>query len=391
MGCSAIETMRVPATVSTIGKNAFSDCSGLKHIKLPPTLKRIERGTFLACESLEYIEIPSTVSFIGECAFAGCVSLSHIRIPPSLDRMTHWALEGCSSLMSIELPEGLLIDEDDQESVDRGICGPCLVNLAIPPTADFEFISGMLYTYSKLACFVDDEADFLRKLKHRFDNSPLNKLCYYHSYHSSEDSMLQLRCLTDENPMTAFTQVDEFEMTPLHILSLSQTPNVDMLLAVMKGGRLDHIINGKDSFDSTPMDYLCLNQMPTSTEVIRRVLQTRFDELLALDRSWKSDMLQSLGEALALGWSSRRREIVAIYLKLAKFERQEILCLLELCLWKTRIDDVFTEEQSVNREFCRINSGASIVIPNVQAFLDKLDVEDEYFTLWDPLEEEEGP
>eukprot|EP00980_Cylindrotheca_fusiformis_P026977 scaffold18269_cov61-Cylindrotheca_fusiformis.AAC.1 len=96
---------------------------------------------------------------------------------------------------------------------------------------------------------------------------------------------------------------------------------MDMLVALMKGGLLDHVIHSRDSFGSTPMDYLCLNRMPTSTKVIRRVLQTRFGHLLGLNRLWKSDMLRSVDAALAVDWSSRRREIVAVYLKLAILKR----------------------------------------------------------------------
>eukprot|EP00980_Cylindrotheca_fusiformis_P027732 scaffold22532_cov93-Cylindrotheca_fusiformis.AAC.1 len=379
--CSGIEALHVPPTVSTIGKAAFSYCTGLKQIELPPTLERIEQRTLAHCRSLEFIEIPSTVSFIGENAFSDCRSVSHMRLPPSLNKMTHLPLDDCCNLISIELREGLLIEE----CVDREFYGPTLVNLAIPPTEKFDFTSGVLYKYSKLGKVVDDAAGLLRKLKHRFDNSPLNKLCYYQSYHCYDDAMVQLRILMEDGPLAATTQVDEFGMTPLHIMSLSQTPNVDMLLAVMKEGRRDHVIYGRDAFGSTPMDYLCLNRMPTSAEVIRRVVQTRFGELLGLDRSWKSNMLQGLEEALALDGSSRRHEVVVIYLKLANYEPEETLSfLLELCLWKIKIDDeASTKEETPDREFCRVNSGASVVIPHVLSFLDKLDVEDHYFSLRD--------
>eukprot|EP00980_Cylindrotheca_fusiformis_P017191 scaffold5294_cov129-Cylindrotheca_fusiformis.AAC.1 len=127
------------------------------------------------------------------------------------------------------------------------------------------------------------------------------------------------------------------------------------------------------------MDYICLNRMPTSTGVIRRVLHKRFEQLLDLDRSWKSDMLQAVDEALTGNWRFRRREVIAIYLKLAKYERKEIVSLMELFLWKTKIDEVGAKEETANREFCRINSGASIVIPQLLSFLDKLDLEDHYF------------
>eukprot|EP00980_Cylindrotheca_fusiformis_P024692 scaffold12279_cov61-Cylindrotheca_fusiformis.AAC.1 len=111
--------------------------------------------------------------------------------------------------------------------------------------------------------------------------------------------MAQLRSLMENDPVAATNQMDEFGMTPLHVISLSQTPNLDILLAVMKGGRPDHIIQSRDSFGSTPMDYLCLNRTPNSTHVIRRVLQTRFDYLLGSEGSLKSDAIrQAIDEAL---------------------------------------------------------------------------------------------
>eukprot|EP00980_Cylindrotheca_fusiformis_P023257 scaffold10301_cov149-Cylindrotheca_fusiformis.AAC.1 len=71
-------------------------------------------------------------------------------------------------------------------------------------------------------------------------------------------------------------------------------------------------------------------------------------------------MLQAIDTALAVDFSSRRREIVATYLKLAKYERKVIFSLMELRLWKN-------------------SGGASVVIPNVLLFLESLDVAD-YFS-----------
>eukprot|EP00980_Cylindrotheca_fusiformis_P018754 scaffold6247_cov104-Cylindrotheca_fusiformis.AAC.4 len=378
--CEAIETLHIPNTVSKIVGGAFQDCSGLRQVQLPTTLERIEHYTFWGCSKLEYIEMPSTVTFVGRSAFATCDFLSHIRIPPSVDRMMEGALADCHNLISIELPERFLLSVTrDREFVAAIRNCSSLVNLAIPPLTEDLSNMGQLGPDSKFGSAVESEANLLQKLKHRFDNSPLNQLCYYHSYNSSEDAMVQLRSLMEDDPLAATNQVDEFGMTPLHILSLSQTPNVDMLLAVMKGGQLDHIIRGKDLFGSTPMDYLCLNRMPNSSEVIRRILQTRFACLLGLDRSWKSDVLQAVDSALAVDWSSRGREIIAIYLKLAKYERKEICSIVELYLWKVKIDEIRSKNEEVaDRQSCRINSGASIAIPCVLPFLDNLDMED-YF------------
>eukprot|EP00980_Cylindrotheca_fusiformis_P009283 scaffold2032_cov122-Cylindrotheca_fusiformis.AAC.5 len=366
-GCCSIEALHIPPTVSTIGEMAFGHCGELKHIKLPSKLERIERNLCNGCERLEYVDMPVALTRIDGHAFHKCSSLSHIRIPPSVESIAIDAFIGCSSMISIEIPEQIVSDID---------LSGCLSLVSV--YGDMEYTPTFLQS-SRLGSVVDDEAEPARSLKHRFDNAPLNKLCYYHSYHSSEDAMVQLRFLLDENPLAATTQVDEFGMSPLHTLLLSQTPNLDMLVALMNGGNRDHVFLRRDAFGSTPMDYLCLNRMPNASQVIRRVLQTRFDEVLGLDnRPWKkSDVLEAIDEASGADWSSRRREIIAICLKLAKYERKEVSSVMELYLWKVKIDEVdSTKEQIVDRQSCRINSGASIVIPYVLSFLDKFDLED---------------
>eukprot|EP00980_Cylindrotheca_fusiformis_P012515 scaffold3074_cov108-Cylindrotheca_fusiformis.AAC.2 len=386
--CVSIETLPIPSTVTAIGNFAFCDCKGLKQMVLPPTLERIETKTFSGCGSLGYIEIPLTVSFIGYFAFYGCHSLSHLRMPPSIENVGIDAFLGCNNLISVELPEGFWFSNTEDRMqrmfvehrifVEVSDTCPSLVNLALPE--DDEFQTRLLHENSKLGSVVQEGTDLSRKLKHRFDSSSLNKLCYYQSYQSSEDAMMQLRGPMEDDPLAATSQVDEFGMTPLHVLSLNQSLNVDMLLAVVRAGYQDQIIHSRDSFGSTPMDYLCSNRMPNSNELIRTVIQTRFGHLFGSDPSRKSDMLQAVDKALAVDWSAKRRKVVAIYLKLANYERKEIFSLMELCLWKAKINEEVSSKkgQMTDRQRCRINCGASIVIPHVLPFLDKLDIKD-YF------------
>eukprot|EP00980_Cylindrotheca_fusiformis_P016127 scaffold4790_cov98-Cylindrotheca_fusiformis.AAC.11 len=367
--CDSMESLHIPSTVSSIRKGAFESCSRLKHIKLPPTLERIESEMFQACRSLEYIEIPSTVYFIGRGAFNSCRSLSHIRIPPTCQVLWNFAFEHCDNLISIEFPEGIL------SNVRFDGC-TSLMNLAgqslhFSSTCEF-------FQNQKLGSVVDREVDCGSKLKNRFNHSPLNKLCYYQSYHPEEDAMAKLHSMMEDDPLAATCQVDGLGMTPLHVISLSQTPSMELLLALMKGGHLEHIIHGKDSFGHTPMDYLCLNRMPNSSDVIRRVLQTRFDYLLASAWSGKSDtMWQAVDKALAVDWSSRSTEVGKVYVRFANYERRmKVASLVELCLWKIKIEEVCSKEQTADRESCRINCGACVVIPYLLPFLDKIDRED---------------
>eukprot|EP00980_Cylindrotheca_fusiformis_P029424 scaffold23472_cov106-Cylindrotheca_fusiformis.AAC.3 len=374
-GCDSIVTVQVPATVSSIGETAFCYCSGLRNVSLPPTLETIEVSVFEGCPALECIILPNTTLKKVYCrAFYECSSLTHIRIPPSVESIGLDSFIRCGSLVSIELPEKSFLDS----TIDLLGCHS-LVNIA-GSMLNVQ-VSFMRYfkENSKLGSLVDGHDDLVERLKHRFNDSPLHKLCYYQSYYASGDLMVQLRRLMDEDPLAAVTQVDEFGMTPLHVLSLSQSPNLDMLLALMNAGHRDHIIHSRDSFGSTPMDYLCLNRIPNSTRIIQTVLQTRFEHSLGWGQS--NTMWQAVDEALAADWSSRRREIVAVYFKFAIHERKEFLSLVELCLWKAKFDDqvVSSElEDNADRQSCRIYCGASIVIPHVLSFLDTLDMED-YF------------
>jgi hypothetical protein len=117
----------------------------------------------------------------------------------------------------------------------------------------------------------------------------------------------------------------------------------------------------------------------------------------------KSDMLVAMDEALASEWSSwssrkgaigRRSAIEMLCCKLATYEWLESVSLLELSLWIVKMDSCKalneTDHQwdgessskrprldkahsdGVDRQSCRINSGADAIISNVLPFLDKV-------------------
>eukprot|EP00980_Cylindrotheca_fusiformis_P024213 scaffold11647_cov55-Cylindrotheca_fusiformis.AAC.3 len=155
----------------------------------------------------------------------------------------------------MELPESTFLGADDSRMRFLGKCGGSR-------TERSKFLLDHDMAHSELGHIADGRFDkYVSILKYRFEICPVNMLCYYQSYHSSEDAMLQLRSLMDHDPLAAVTQVDRFGMTPLHVLSLSQTSNVDMLIAVMKAGPRDHVIRSRDKKISTPMDNPCLNRI----------------------------------------------------------------------------------------------------------------------------------
>ncbi len=128
--CSAIETINLPDTVTTIKSYAFNYCSALKNINIPQNLSSIGNNAFEYCDSLADITIPSTVYEIGDGVFrncrglkraelkanvtdvesymfSGCSMLDTVILPQTVTRISSDAFEGCSSLESISLPAQL--------------------------------------------------------------------------------------------------------------------------------------------------------------------------------------------------------------------------------------------------------------------------------------------
>lgn len=74
VNCSELTNISIPNSVTFIGFSAFNNCTSLKSITLPSSLSTIQSSAFYNCGNLETIRIPVSVTFIGNYAFAGCPS-----------------------------------------------------------------------------------------------------------------------------------------------------------------------------------------------------------------------------------------------------------------------------------------------------------------------------
>ncbi len=93
--------------VTELRDNAFFNCTSLKHISLPSSVKKIGNHTFFDCSSLESISLPDGLEEIGMGAFSGCTNLSSIDIPDSLASLPESCFRYCSSLSEVIIPEGI--------------------------------------------------------------------------------------------------------------------------------------------------------------------------------------------------------------------------------------------------------------------------------------------
>lgn len=99
--CSQLTNISIPNSVTYIGYSAFSYCTSLKSITLPSSLSTISRALFSGCSQLTTIHIPDSVSSIQFYAFHDCENLKTIRIPVSVTLIETDAFAGCPSLMTV--------------------------------------------------------------------------------------------------------------------------------------------------------------------------------------------------------------------------------------------------------------------------------------------------
>ena len=105
--CSGLTSITIPDSVTSIGKRAFYGCSSLTSITIPNSVTSIGELAFRYCSSLTSITIPEKVTSIGDRTFERCSSLTSITIPGSVTSIDYGAFESCSSLTSITIPNSV--------------------------------------------------------------------------------------------------------------------------------------------------------------------------------------------------------------------------------------------------------------------------------------------
>ena len=105
--CTSLQSVTIPDSVTSIGDSAFSDCSSLQSVNIPDSVTSIGDSAFEGCKSLQSVTIPDSVTSIGDGAFSDCSSLQSVTIPDSVTSISDYAFYGCSSLQSVTIPDSV--------------------------------------------------------------------------------------------------------------------------------------------------------------------------------------------------------------------------------------------------------------------------------------------
>jgi len=108
---TAITSITIPASVTSIGYQAFSNCTSLATVTFAEgsQLETIGGYVFANCTSLTSITIPVNVTSIGEAAFVACTNLTTVTFAEGsqLETIGGNVFQSCTSLTSITIPAGV--------------------------------------------------------------------------------------------------------------------------------------------------------------------------------------------------------------------------------------------------------------------------------------------
>lgn len=109
IGCTGLETITLPNTMTSMGSSIFQGCTALKTIAWPTGITGIPSGTFNGCTNLVF-EIPANITSIGGSAFSNCDSLVSVTIYDIVTEIGGNAFSNCDNL------EEVIISENSQVS-----------------------------------------------------------------------------------------------------------------------------------------------------------------------------------------------------------------------------------------------------------------------------------
>ena len=309
-----LEEVVLPEGLLEIGKEAFIRCMSLGGLRLPSTLLKIGEGTFGCCTSLREINLPEGLNWMGDCVFQCCHSIELIRLSSTLAAIGAWAFSDCSSLKEVILPDGI-------RSIGRSAFSNCdsLEVIVLPSTLN------VIGRYAFISC------SSLRIVKLYGDIQIIGESAF------ADCNMLNhVRIPFKALVITKCGYADDDEQ---YWVGFARDGTISTVGIDKRHNWVVVILN-------------CFNFM-------------HLHEMLRLKRP----IMGILGEDMRQGWDQKRQQLRALLAPHEKRHKKEITSLLELRLWKTKIENLEDNLNPIARAKCRFGSQAEVIIKQVAPFL----------------------
>lgn len=106
-GCPLTE-VNFGKALTSIGDQAFMQCTSLKSVVFPSTLRKIGDTSFGLCRSITELRLNDGLEALGPCPFIQCVGLTEVYIPGSLKEIRESAFYTCEGIKKVTFGEGLV-------------------------------------------------------------------------------------------------------------------------------------------------------------------------------------------------------------------------------------------------------------------------------------------
>jgi len=292
-----VTIVRFHSSVTEVGVGVFRACQQLKKVVLNEGLKKIGKESFYYCCQLEHINFPSTLIEVGVSAFCGC-NLKDVVLNEGLQTIGEAAFASCySSLESITIPHTVT-----------------------------EISERTFYNCQNLREVVLNEGLQTIGLM-AFGHCSLERITIPHTVRViSENTFwnctslreIELHGGIEKIGPDAFERCINLERFTFHSLSTR-------LESIIEDGKYEDVVNKIDD--------------------IRDIVERRGSEMFISDKR----LVQGRN------WDTLRSVLCRIDRVITYYEVKEATTLLELAMWKSKIDQADENFINIKRDACRID------------------------------------